>query len=109
LTNSAIIAELGGYLKARIKLSDINHAEKNGTLQKDVVYIGFVEDIIRLSIDETSSYINEKGEKCVLREVRVIVHDDDGLVVHADSIESSHEWYTGDQVFSRVAVATQVL
>jgi len=103
-TDPAIIAELGGNLKARITLADINHAEKNGALRKNVVYMGYVEDIIRFPADEAFSYINEKGEKCVLRAVYFRWRDD-GWDAYARSVVRPFEWIAGSQVFSRNSVS----
>jgi len=99
-TDPAIIAALGGSLKARITLADINAAKESGALKKGVVYIGYKEDEIRFPADEPFSYINEKGDKCVLRAVD-FVWSGDGWSAFANSVGLPDEWSAGNQVLSR--------
>lgn len=96
----AIIAALGGNLKARITLAEINTAKESGALKKDKAYICYVEDEIRFPTDEAFSYFNEKGEKCVLRSVRV-GWDDDGWDARASSVGDPHGEIEGDHILSR--------
>lgn len=102
----AIIANLGGNLKAKISLADINTAKERGDLEKDKVYIGYVEDEIRFPADEESSYLNERGEKCVLRAVRVR-WGDDSWSVSADSIGALDGWRGGHRLLSRNSLESQ--
>lgn len=98
-----IIAELGGNLKARVTLADIDYAKNNGMLRKDKVYIGYVEDEIRFPEDEAFSYVNEKGKKVVLRAVN-FYWDDGGWDANADSVADPIEWHAGHLLLSRVPV-----
>jgi hypothetical protein len=98
--DSAIIANLGGSLKARITLADINTAKEGGALKKDEVYIGYVEDEVRFPADEEFAYINEKGKRCVLRAVHVD-WSGGGWDARANSVDALDEWDVGDRVLSR--------
>ncbi len=99
-TDPAIIEALGGNLEARIYLADIDYAKNSGVLRKDVVCIGYIEDEVRFSTDESFSYINEKGECCVLRVVSFYWHSD-GWAVYACLVDDPDDWYAGHLVFSR--------
>jgi len=99
-TDPGIIAELGGSFAARITLADINHARESGALRKDCFHIGYVEDDIRFKEDEPFSYVNEKGQKCVLRAV-LFGWGGDGWRAVARSIDALVGWIAGYQVLSR--------
>lgn len=95
-----IISELGGSLKARITLADIDHAKKIGALEKSCIYIGYMEDEIRFLSDKLFMYINEKGEKKVLRAVYFNWINGDGWFVDAYPINDLKGWYRGRWIIS---------
>lgn len=102
LTDLEIIEELGGYLKARITLADIEFVRKRRILSKGVVYIGYVEDRIRFPRDKAFSYINEKGEKCVIRPVCFWADGDWELTINVAVLLG--EWRAGHRFLSGSSV-----
>jgi len=99
----AIIEALGGSMKARTFLADIDAAKEAGKLEKDRWYLAFIEDICRTSEDELYAYTNERGEKRVLRTIRLgwMVHGWDVNIYSIADPGGWGEWAKGCVVLSR--------
>jgi hypothetical protein len=97
-----IIAELGDSIRAKISLDQLwlLLKEKQVKGEKDGWHIAYIEDKIRFPEDEQFSYINEKGEKTVLRAVG-FDWDGGGWSLNAYQVSGPDGWFDGNRVLSR--------